>query len=366
MDRRSVLKLAAGAAATAPLSAINLRRAIAQGAAGRPITYGQSTSLTALDPGQGGFLNYPAGYEAALCIYDRLIDFDADMKIVPQLATSYTMSADLKSCELKLRAGLKAHDGTSYDAAAVKLNLERMMDKAAQPDQPAAMGSDRRDRTPDASTIVIATRRHRSRSSQHAGPCDRALSSPAALEKFGDTGIAQNPVGSGPFKVGFNPGQELTLEAFDGYWGGKPATPRITFQFIAEPATRINALTTGAVQVIDNVPVQLVQQIQRAECGGHHRPGLRPMGLAINLTRGPLVRQCARASGDQPRRAVATIAERVFFGFREAPDSPLAFDAIDYKKVAPWRSTKRRRRNCSPPPVTNMVRTARLPRTARR
>ena len=40
-----------------------------------------------LDPARGAFTGYPAGYEAALCLYDRLLDFDADMKIVPQLAT---------------------------------------------------------------------------------------------------------------------------------------------------------------------------------------------------------------------------------------------------------------------------------------
>ena len=43
-----------------------------------------------LDPAQGAFTGYPAGYEAAYCLYDRLLDFDADMKIVPQLAESCT------------------------------------------------------------------------------------------------------------------------------------------------------------------------------------------------------------------------------------------------------------------------------------
>ena len=128
MDRRHFLSLMTGTA----LAGATLQptaRALAQGAAGaKTITFGQSTAVLTLDPGRGAFTGYPAGYEAALCLYDRLLDFDARMKIVPQLAQSYKLGADLKSCELKLRTGVKFHDGTPFDAAAVKINIERMMD----------------------------------------------------------------------------------------------------------------------------------------------------------------------------------------------------------------------------------------------
>lgn len=333
MKRRHFLA-AAGAATIASGTGFSLR-AQAQAASGT-ITFGQSTAILTLDPARGAFTAYPGGYEAALAIFDRLLDFDADMKIVPQLATGYTMSADLKSCEVKLRAGVKFHDGTACDAAAVKLNLERMMDKQRNPTNRPLWDPIVAIETPDATTVVIKTSAPFAQLPNTLAHGSGAIVSPAALEKFGDTGIAQNPVGAGPYKVGsFKPGQELTLEAFDGYWGGKAGASSIVFRFIAEPATRINALTTGAVQVIDNVPVQLVQQIQRTPNAEIvRRPGLRPMGLAFNLTRGPLtdvrVRQAINLAVP-----VATIAERVFFGFAKAPDSPLAFDTIGYKKIAP-------------------------------
>ena len=44
--------------------------------------------MTALDPAQGAFTTYPAGYEVAYCLYDRLVDFDENLKFVPQLAES--------------------------------------------------------------------------------------------------------------------------------------------------------------------------------------------------------------------------------------------------------------------------------------
>src|SRR5688572_26598889 len=106
MDRRQFIALTGGAAVAASSSI----RAFAQSASGT-VTYGQSTAALTLDSASGAFTGYPAGYEAALCIYDRLLDFDADMKIVPQLATSYEMSQDLKSMTLKLRPNVVFHDG---------------------------------------------------------------------------------------------------------------------------------------------------------------------------------------------------------------------------------------------------------------
>src|SRR5688572_6668307 len=113
MDRRQFLTLAAGSTLAGSTFATTVR-ALAQGSAAKTITFGQSTSILTLDPGRGAFTGYPAGYEAALCLYDRLLDFDADMKIVPQIAQSYKLAADLKSCELKLRTDVKFQIGRAH------------------------------------------------------------------------------------------------------------------------------------------------------------------------------------------------------------------------------------------------------------
>ena len=332
MKRRELLTGAAGAAllSTLPVGAI---RAFAQNAAG-VITFGQSTAVLTLDPAHGAFTGYPGGYEAALLLFDRLLDFDADMKIVPQLAESFAMGEDLTSCELKLRSGVTFHDGTPCDAAAIKFNIERMMNKEInttnRPLWDPIAGVD----VVDDTTVVIRTSAPFAQLPNTLAHGSGAIVSPAAIEKFGEDGFAQNPVGAGPYMVeSFNAGQELKLKAFDGYWGGKPGASGVVFRFIAEPATRINAITTGAVDVIDSVPVQLVSQLEgSADIEVVRRPGLRPIGLALNLTRPAL--------GDvKVRKAlnlavpVQTIAEKVFFGFAKAPDSPLAFDAIGHRTV---------------------------------
>ena len=76
-----------------------------------------------------------------LCIYDRLLDFDADMKIVPQLATSYEMSPDLKSMTLKLRAGRRLPRRHALRRCRREVQHRTDDGQEAQHDEPAALGS---------------------------------------------------------------------------------------------------------------------------------------------------------------------------------------------------------------------------------
>ncbi len=283
----------------------------------------------------GSYTLYPAGSEAALCLYDGLLTFAPNMKIVPQLAESWSMADDLKSCTLKLRAGARFHDGTPVDAAAVRFNIDRLMDKQRNPtNRPlwdAVAGID----TPDAGTVVLHLSQPFAQLPNSLAHVSGALVSPAAVAKYGEAGIAKNPVGAGPYRLAsFDPGQQLVLEAFDAYWGGKPKTAKLTLKTIADPSTRVAALRTGAVDVIDSVPVALVGGLKDdPKIEIIHVPGLRPIGFVINLTRPSLadlrVRQALNLAVP-----VDAIASKVFFGYARAPDSPLAFNTQGYAPVS--------------------------------
>jgi ABC-type transport system substrate-binding protein len=185
-------------------------------------------------------------------------------------------------------------------------------------------------------TVVIKLKAPFSQLPNSLAHASGSIVSPAQVQKVGETGLAKQPVGAGPFKLAsFSPGQELVLEAFDGYWGGAPATRKLIFKTILEPATRISALQTGAVDVIDSVPVALVAQLKsNPTLEVLSKPGLRPIGFALNLSREPLkdprVRQALNLAVP-----VKTIAEKVFFDLAKAPDSPLAFNTVGYKSVSP-------------------------------
>ncbi|MBX9450450.1 MAG: hypothetical protein KL801_01010 [Mesorhizobium sp.] len=332
MKRRHFLQGAAGAAllSTLPAGAI---RAYAQSASGI-ITFGQSTAVLTLDPAHGAFTGYPGGYEAALLLFDRLLDFDENMTIVPQLAEAFTMSDDLQSCEIKLRGGITFHDGTACDAEAIKFNIERMMNKEINTTNRPLWDPISSVEVVDATTLSIRTSAPFAQLPNTLAHGSGAIVSPAAIEKQGEDGFAQNPVGAGPYMVeALAAGQELKLKVFENYWGEKPGASGVVFRFIAEPATRINAISTGAVDVIDAVPVQLVSQLEgNAEIVVVRKPGLRPIGLAMNLTRPALADVKVRKALNLAV-PVATIAAKVFFGFAQAPDSPLAFDTIGHKSV---------------------------------
>jgi ABC-type transport system substrate-binding protein len=298
------------------------------------VTFGQSTAVLTLDSASGAFTGYPAGYEAALCIYDRLLDFDADMKIVPQLATFYEMSPDLKSMTLKLRPGVVFHDGTTCDAAAVKFSLERMMDKKRNTTNRPLWDPLTAVETPDAQTVVLRTAEPFAALPNSLAHGSGAIVSPANVAKHGESGVVQNPVGAGPYMLeSFKPGQELVLKAFDKYWGGKQGADRLVFRSIPEAATRISALRTGAVDVIDAVPVQLVQSLsQDPNVQILRKAGLRPFGVAFNFVQERLQDRRVRHALNLAV-PVDAIAQRVFFGFAKAPDSPLAFDTVGHKTV---------------------------------
>jgi ABC-type transport system substrate-binding protein len=334
MNRRGFLAtLAATPVAMASIGAI---RAHAQGTHATSLTYGQSTGVLTLDPAHGSYTLYPSGSEAALCIYDGLLTFAPDMKVIPQLAESWIMAPDLRSCTVKLRQGARFQDGTPVDVAAVKLNLERLMDKQRNPTNRPLWDPLSGVETPDAATVVIHLSEPFPQLPNSLAHVSGAIVSPAAITKYGDTGIAKNPVGAGPYKMAsFNPGQQLVLDAFDGYWGGKPKTARLTLKTISEPSTRVAALRTGAADIIDSVPVALVAELKASpDLRVITVPGLRPMGFVLNLAR-PMLADVGVRQALNLAVPVELIAQKVFFGYAQAPDSPLAFNTEGYTKVSP-------------------------------
>lgn len=224
VDRRSFL------AATASLAVIP--SAFAQSASGT-VTFGQSTAVLTLNSASGAFTGYPAGYEAALCIYDRLLDFDTDMRIVPELAVSFELARDLTSMMLKLRPGVVFHDGTPVDAEAVKFSIERMMDKKRNTTNRPLWDPIVAVETPDAGTVVLRTSAPFAQLPNSLAHGSGAIVSPAAVARYGEAGLVRNPVGAGPYMLeSFKPGQELVLAAFDRYWGGKPGAAKLVFRSI--------------------------------------------------------------------------------------------------------------------------------------
>lgn len=177
-------------------------------------------------------------------IYDRLIYLTPDGEFEPMLATEWTPSEDGKSLTLKLRTGLQFTDGTPFDAAAVKTNLDRYRGEGSKLIQELRQVTDVT--VIDPATVKITV-------SDGLGALTSSLSARAGMmaspKAIADGTIASTPVGVGPYQVvTATPGQGVTLERNPSYW--QPDAQRVaTLEVVGIPdsQTRYNALSTGEI-----------------------------------------------------------------------------------------------------------------------
>lgn len=113
----------------------------AQALAAKDVTFAVAIALETLDPyNTNSTLNQAAGK----AYYEGLFEFDKDLKLQPKLATDYTVSPDGLVYTLKLRSGIKFHDGTDFNAAAVKANFDRVSNPENKlPATPSSIASNR-------------------------------------------------------------------------------------------------------------------------------------------------------------------------------------------------------------------------------
>lgn len=295
------------------------------------LVYGQSLPITDIGPAYNAFLQYPSGYEAGFVIFDRLVTFDDQLRFNPQLAESWTIADDQKSVTFKLRAGATFHDGTPINAAAIQFNIERMMDPEInttnRPLWDPIAGAD----VVDDLTVRLRTHEPYALLLNSLAHGSGAILSPTAIMENGQESETQSPVGSGPYKVGsFNPGLELVLVPHEGYWAGMPPLDKIIFRYIPEAATRVSALQSGDVDVIDGVPTHLIAQVESDDgLQVLTAPSLRPMGLALQTTIPPLDNVDVRRALNHAI-PVDAIAEKLFLGQSKASNSPLAFNTVGH------------------------------------
>jgi peptide/nickel transport system substrate-binding protein len=194
--------------------------------------------------------------------YDRLIHTDAEGRAIPGLATAWTFSPDGLALDLTLRQGVTFHDGTAFDAAAVKANIER-----AKTVQGSAVAPELKPVTsaevlaPDKVRLVLAA----PTASLPLVLSDRAgaMVSPAA---FDNPDLDQNPVGAGMYRVtAYQPGSRIEYRAVPNYWDPDAVkVAGIDMVIYTDPVTRLNALRTGQVDGAVLGP----DQVAEAEAAG--------------------------------------------------------------------------------------------------
>ena len=185
-------------------------------------------------------------------IYDTLLTRDKQLQITPRLATAYKLVSE-KVWEVKLRSGVKFHNGEPFDANAVKFSFERIYRPDFKSPQKGWFSTIDRVEVVDPTTVRFHTK-----VPDPAMPARMTLMyqlAPKYVAQVGDVQANLKPVGTGPFKfVEWSKNERIVVEANDEHWTGKPAVRRATWRPIPELGARIAALQTGQADLIVNVP----------------------------------------------------------------------------------------------------------------
>src|SRR3954467_2184554 len=188
---------------------------------------------------------------ASFC--DKLFDIDEKLNIVPQLARSHTTSDDGKEGVIKLRPGVKFHDGEPFDAEAAKFSLDRHVTMPASFRKPELAQLDHVD-VVDPLTIKLVLKTPFS--PLIAQLTDRAgmMVSPKAAKAEGDK-FGLKPVCAGPYKFVERVQQDrIVFEKFADYWDkDKIKIDRIVYLPLVDATVRLANLKSGGLDLIERL-----------------------------------------------------------------------------------------------------------------
>lgn len=182
---------------------------------------------------------------------ETLTTLDESGMPIPWLATNWHTDPDAKTLTLELREGVKFHDGTNFDAEAVKWNLELQI-AAGRAELKSIESID----ILNDYKVQLNLSRNDSLLIINFSSFPGMIISPTAYKQNGKDWAVTNPVGTGPFKfVSWERDVKHVFEKFDDYWqDDKPYVERLEIHIIADPVAQIAAFKRGEVDVIIDVP----------------------------------------------------------------------------------------------------------------
>ena len=249
-------------------------------------TFAQGADPRGLDPARVDDLE---SGKVIVNMYEGLTKYaDDSTKVEPSLAESWTVSPDGMSYTFKLREGVKFHDGTDFNAEAVKVNIDRQLPPKVDDNMPYAsftFGTVKDVVVVDPNTVTInLTQPNTAFLANLAMGIAAPIVSPKALADNNNS-VMETPVGTGPYKfVKWNKGENVVLVRNDEYWGDKAKTKNVVFRIIADNSARVLALNNGEVDMIDGIDATVVDKVKEGGNKLYEAPGMNVNYMAFNTT----------------------------------------------------------------------------------
>ncbi len=192
-------------------------------------------------------------------LFDTLVERDQNLKIVPALAAELPKLVAPTTWEVKLRRGVKFHNGEDFNAESVKFSLERVKSglRASSNFRPIEKVD-----IVDPYTVRVQTSKPWPTFTTIMTFRQASMYPPKAYAGKDSAFISKSPIGTGPYKlVRWSKDEEIVLEANDQYWRGAPKIKTVVFRPIPDDAVRVAALQNGEVDVAVNIPPHLANII---------------------------------------------------------------------------------------------------------
>lgn len=196
-------------------------------------------------------------------MYERLFERDPETgEIVPQLATSYE-NPDDTTFIISLQEGIEFHDGTPFNAEAVKYTFEKLVDPEVGAPGAHIMSFMESIEVIDDYTVELKTFEPNPNVLPVLTNRTTAIISPEADQ---NQDLMQVPVGTGPFKFeSWTQGDRVVMTKNENYWGEEPQLEKLTFITVPDTSTAISMLEAGEVQLVDGIEAESIPRLEAME-----------------------------------------------------------------------------------------------------
>jgi peptide/nickel transport system substrate-binding protein len=193
---------------------------------------------------------------------DPLISRDNEGNLHPALALSWERVDDT-TMRFHLRQGVKFHDGGEFTSEDVAFTINRIVDPKTAYGMLARIGQVAGATVVDKYTVDIKTKAVFP--TLLKGLSDIVMESKRYYDEVGPKGVQAHPMGTGPFVFkSWVPGDHYEMTANKSYWDGAPKIDRLVIREIPDAATRVASLVAGETQIIEEVPIDLIPQVEQS------------------------------------------------------------------------------------------------------